>query len=235
MNAPVVRLAGIQKNYGGLRPFRLRALEVAAGERVALSGLDAATAELFVNLVTGATLPDAGTVETFGRATSEISDGDAWLASLDRFGLVSPRAVLLEGSTVQQNLALPFSLDIDEPEPDVVERVSALARECGIQADDLARPAAELPAHVRVRVHLARALALGPELLLIEHPTAEVTEVERGPLARDMAAVIGGRRASAVIITLDAPFAEAVAHRSLELQPATGALVPWKRKRGWFR
>jgi ABC-type taurine transport system ATPase subunit len=92
-----------------------------------------------------------------------------------------------------------------------------------------------LPQHVRVRAHLARALALDPALLVIEHPTADVAEAQRQALGQDLARVIQGRRIAALIVTLDADFAAVAAHRSLELQPATGALMPWKKKRGWFR
>ncbi len=234
MTAPVLRIDRVRKNYAGLRPLRILELQVAAAERVALGGFDGPGAEVLVNLLTGATLPDEGTIEAFGVATAAIADGDAWLASLERFGIVSPRAVVLESSTLQQNLALPFTLEIDPVPPSVTRQVSALAAECGIPKERLAERAGELSPHIRVRAHFARALALNPELLLIEHPTAEVSDEERLPLARDLAAALDGRRAAAVIVTLDVEFAEAVAHRSLTLQAATGALVPWKKKRGWF-
>lgn len=235
MSGDALSIAGVQKTYSALRPLRIQALKVAPRERVALGGIDAAGSQLLVNLITGATLPDTGTVRVFGRLTSDISNGDDWLASLDRFGIVSPRAVILEGSTLQQNLALPFTLEIDPLPPSVAEGVTALARECGIDPDDLTRPAGDLPAHIRARAHLARAVALNPQLLLIEHPTADVADVERLPLAADIASVVDARGASALVMTMDVEFAEAVAHRSLALQPATGALSPWKKKRGWFR
>lgn len=231
---PILRISRLQKNYGGLRPLRMQSLDVQPRERVALSGLDATAAELFVNLVTGASLPDEGAVITFGRATNDVTDGDTWLASLERFGIVSPRAVLLEGVTLRQNLALPFTLDIDDPPADVGDKVAAVARECGIAETDLGRLVAELPAHVRVRAHLARAVALDPGLLLVEHPTADVTDQERVPLARDLAAAAERYGAAVLLMTMDLDFAEAAAHRLLALEPATGALRPWKRKRRWL-
>jgi len=231
----VVQITGLQKNYSGLRPLRIQALEIAAGERVALGGLDAAATEVFVNLLTGASVPEAGRIEVFGRATSDISNGDEWLTSLDRFGIVSPRAVILEGATLLQNLALPFTLQIDPVPEAIVAQVSALTTECGMAVSDLPRPAGELPQHVRVRAHLARAIALRPQLLIVEHPTADLADGERLPLAHDIARVAGGRGAATLVVTTDVDFAEVVAHRSLALQPATGALVPWKKKRGWFR
>ena len=53
-----------------------------------------------------------GSARSRRRPTSAITDGDEWLASLDRFGIVSPRAVLIESATIQQNLAMPFTLQI---------------------------------------------------------------------------------------------------------------------------
>lgn len=231
---PVIRIEALQKHYGALRPLRLQKLTIDAGERVALGGLDRPASEILVNLVTGATLPDEGSVHTFDRSTADIKDGDAWLASLDRFGIVSPRAVLLEGSTLQQNLALPFTLELDPVPPHHAAQVAALAAECGIDLGQLPRIAGELTAPIRVRTHLARALALNPQMLLIEHPTVDVDGVELEALARDFAAAIGGRASAALIMTQDVEFAARVAHRSLTLQPATGALLPWKAKRGWF-
>lgn len=230
-----VELEGVRKNYSGLRPLRLNVLQVRSGERVAISGLDVAAAELFVNLVTGAAVPDEGTVRTFGRSTADIVDGDDWLATLDAFGIVSPRAVLLEEATVLQNLALPFTLQIDPVSPDVANRVRALAAECGLDTGTLARPAGTLTGAARVRLHLARAAALGPKLLLLEHPTADVADADRRVLARHVAAVAEARKLSALAITMDLDFAEEFAHRSLALEAATGALKPWKRKKGWFR
>jgi ABC-type sulfate/molybdate transport systems ATPase subunit len=232
---PSLQLDGIRKNYAGLRPLRLNALSVAEGERVAISGIDTAAAELFIGLVTGAGLPDEGTVRTFGRSTADIVDGDAWLATLDQFGIVSPRAVLLEEATIEQNLAMPFTLQIDPIPPGVAVQVRALADECGLDVASLSVPAATLTGAGRARVHLARAAALGPKLLLLEHPTADVPEAERRPFARNVVAVAERRKLAAVAITMDLHFAEEFAHRSLALEPATGALKPWKRTRGWFR
>src|SRR6185436_1678093 len=98
---------------------------------------------------------------------SEIADADEWLASLDRFGIVSDRAVLLEGAPLLQNLALPFTLAIDPVPDDVRERVVALARECGIDPDRLDQIAGEANAATRARVHVARAVAVNPALLLL--------------------------------------------------------------------
>ena len=70
---PVVELANVSKNYHGLRPLRVAQLTVDAGEQVAILGIDQVAAEVFVNLITGATLPDSGGVKLFGRPTESIA------------------------------------------------------------------------------------------------------------------------------------------------------------------
>jgi ABC-type transporter Mla maintaining outer membrane lipid asymmetry ATPase subunit MlaF len=232
LSTAALEVSAVSKNYGALRPLRVQALVVQAGERVAITGLDGPAAELFVNLVTGAALPDEGEIRILGQCTAEIATGDEWLASLDRFGLVSPRAVLLEGATLVQNLALPFTLEIDPVPPDIGRRIVTLAEECGIAADVLDRLVGELPPALRARLHLARAIALDPALLLLEHPTATIPESDRRALAADVVRVCEARSLTMVAITADPEFAAAIAHRSLVLQPATGALV--LKRRGWL-
>ena len=73
-DSPVIRMESLVKSYGGLRPLRLRHFALNAGERVGLAGFDQTMAEVFVNLTTGATLPEQGEVAVFGRATSSIAD-----------------------------------------------------------------------------------------------------------------------------------------------------------------
>ncbi|CAN5570276.1 ABC transporter ATP-binding protein [soil metagenome] len=229
---PVLEIRGMTKSYAGLRPLRIRALAIAPGERVAIRGIDAPAAELLVNLVTGAALPDQGEILVDGRSTADIADGDEWLASLDRFGIVSSRAVLLEGATLEQNLAMPFTLQIDPIPDDVRARVAALGADCGITREWLDQPAGALPAEIRVRVHLARAVALEPRLLVVEHPTASVPPTDHPGLARDVTRVTESRRVAALIVTMDQAFASAAAHRALTLNPATGDLK--EAGKGWF-
>ena len=229
---PAIEIVGVTKSYAALRPLRIASLVVAARERVALSGIDAGGAELLVNLVTGASLPDDGEVRVFGRLTADIPDGEEWLSSLDRFGIVSERGVLLEGSTVIQNLALPLTLEIDPVPEDALRQVMALGIECDIPYDWLEQPVGGVPPAVRARVHLARAVALAPQLLLLEHPTAAMNEKnERAAFGEIVARVCAARGLSALAITLDTSFAAAAAHRTLTLQPATGQLVAARRPR----
>jgi ABC-type lipoprotein export system ATPase subunit len=232
VNDPVIELTDVSRDYRGLRPLRIERLAVGAGEHVAILGLDQVTAEVFVNLITGATVPERGDVRIFGRPTSAIADSSEWLALVDRFGIVSERAVLLDALSVIQNLAIPFSLEIEPPSAEVRARAEALAREAELPIATWDRPLGELDAASRMRVRFGRALALDPAIVLLEHPTADVPRAAAAPMGRHMRAVAARRGISIVAATADETFADAVAARVLKLDAATGRL---DEKRGWFR
>ena len=229
----ILHIRNVRKTYQGLRPLRIRELVVRRGERVALKGFDAGAAAVLVNLVTGASVPDEGEIAVLGAATSSITDGEAWLASLDRFGIVSPRAVLLDSVTLLQNLAMPFSLDIEPMAPDLAERARALGRDAGIPDAALQLPLAALSPAVRMRAHLARAVALDPALLILEHPTATLDAADRTPFGEDVKRLARGRGLTAVIISEDDAFSGVAADRRLTLNGATGELKPRRRFLGF--
>lgn len=228
-SSPVLSISSVTKNYGALRPLRLERLELQKGQQIALVGLDQPAAEVFINLVTGAGLPDAGTVAVCGQQTAAITGSDEWLATLDRFGIVSQRAPLLESLTVAQNLSLSFTLDIDPPPDAVRQRVVTLATDVLLPEASWDRPAQGLSPPDRLRLRLARALALDPVLLIIEHPSAELDRQDVVPLARDIRALIERRGTTAITLTMDREMADAIAPRTLTLDPANGRL-----KEGWL-
>ena len=232
MTPALIDVSDISKAYGALRPLRIARLSVAAGEVVAIVGLDRPGAEIFLNLLTGATLPDRGAIEVFGRQTSAIADASEWLALVDRFGIVSERAVLLEALSVAQNLAVPFTLEIEPPADDVRVRVEALADEVGLEAEALSRPVSDIDATRRARVRVARALALDPAVLLIEHLSADVPRSDVASLGASIRRVAERRGAAVIAATADLEFARSLAPRVLTLEPATGKL---SARRGWFR
>jgi ABC-type lipoprotein export system ATPase subunit len=171
-------------------------------------------------------------VKVFGRSTASIADGAEWLAIVDRFGIVSERAVLLDALSVMQNLAMPFTLDIEPPADDIRARAGALAREVELPESTWARPLAELDRPGRVRVRLARALALGPAIVLLEHIAADLASPDAILLGRLVREVARRRRAAVVAATADEAFARAAADRVLMLEAATGRLT---ERRRWFR
>jgi ABC-type transporter Mla maintaining outer membrane lipid asymmetry ATPase subunit MlaF len=230
----VLLLDGVVKDYRGLRPLRIKHLEVREGQSIALLGFDQAAAEVFVNLVTGATVPDSGDVRVFGQSTTATTDADTWLASLDNFGILSERAVLLDALTAMQNLAMPFTLEVD-PIPEAVRpQVATLAEEAGLEPAEILRPVGELSPLARARVRLGRALALNPRVLVAEHPNALLSGNDVPVFAADFAKAVAARKLTSVTVTADRTFAAAVADHVLTLQPASGELKAAAGWRRWF-
>jgi ABC-type lipoprotein export system ATPase subunit len=230
----VIALRRVRKDYRGLRPLRVEQLELRQGESVALMGFDRASAEVLVNLITGTTLPDSGDVDVFGTPTGATTDPDAWLVAMDQFGVLSERVVLLESFSVEQNLALPFSLELDEISQTVQTSVRQLADEVGIAPDQLPNAVASLDADAQLRVRLGKALAPGPRVLLAEHPNVSVPPNHLSRFAADLAGIAARRHLTMVVMTADLAFARAVSHRVLTLTPATGVLTAAPGWRDWF-
>lgn len=231
MTQPALDIVGVAKQYGGLRPLRLERLTIHAGDQVALVGFDQAAAETMTALVTGAALPDTGGVSLFGRSTSDVQNATEWLSYIDQIGVVTVRSALLESLSVIQNLSMPFTLEIEPPPDDIRTAAGALAREVGISEDAWDQPIARLDRAAQIRVRLARALALEPRLLILEHPNAYVDHAQARAFAADLRALARRRRLATLLVTADADFAAAAATRVLRWEPATGVL---HERRGWF-
>jgi putative ABC transport system ATP-binding protein len=223
--APLVEFVGVVKAYQALRPLRIAELRVASGSIVSVSGIDAVAAEVLVNLMTAAVRPDDGEVRLFGTSTAAIDDYEAWLRMLDGLGLLTDRAVLLSQCTVAQNLALPLSLAIDPIQPAVLTQVRELAAEVGIGDDQLDRRVDEARPDVVQRVRLGRALALGPRLLVAEHPSAALPREAVAPLARDLAAIAARRGLGLLAVSADREFTRALGGTALTLDPVSGVLA----------
>ncbi len=228
----LLELTRVVKRTAGPRPLRVDHLVVRRGERVALTGVDSPGAETIVGLLTAAAVPEEGEVRLLGRSTAEIRDAGEWFALLDRLGLVSPRAVFVPGSTVLQNLAVPYTLSIDPLADDVARAAEALAREAGIPPAWLSAPVEAVPPEVGVRLHLARALALDPELLVLEQPGAALPPEAVRRFSRDVSRIARARRLAVLAITGDRRLARALGERVVSLDPVTGAVVD---RRPWWR
>ena len=230
----LVQIRRVVKDYRSLRPLRVESLDLHAGETLALAGFDQMTAEILVDLITAAIVPDAGEVTVFGRLTTSIGDRDGWLETLDQFGLLTERAVLVEQLTVEQNLAIPFSLALHDLSADLRARVARLAQEIGFESSDLGRQSGILPPLGRLRLRLGRALAMDPKVLLAEHPNATLAPGDVQGFGADLKRIVKARGMAALVLTADVDFARVVGDQVLVLEPATGTLKPSSGWRRWF-
>jgi ABC-type transporter Mla maintaining outer membrane lipid asymmetry ATPase subunit MlaF len=213
--------------------MRVRDLHVPAGRITMLLGFDRPAAEVFVNLITGASLPDTGEVTSLGRPTRAIANSEEWLAFAERFGIVSDRIVLLDAMTVAQNLAISFDLDLEPVPPAIMTRVAALAAEVAIEQRQLDARVADSAPLLRSQIYLARALAFNPDVLVLEHPTANLEPAEAKSFAEIVRHVCGKRNLTTIGLLMDEAFAKATGGRLLTWQPATGEVIERSRFRFW--
>jgi ABC-type lipoprotein export system ATPase subunit len=224
-STPLIHLSGLVKSYPAPQPLRIMDLSVAASDRIVLSGLDEGAAEMFVHLVTGAAVPDEGAVTIAGRNTRDISTDTEWLTSLDQFGIVTRRAVLLDSLSVAANLALPLTLSIEPMPAEVRARAGRDAADVGLRADCVDGPVNALSERERLQLHLARAAANGPRLILLEHPT---TALDQKTDSRRFGEIVRGlseaRGFGWIAITNDDEFAKGTRGQRLRLDQASGAI-----------
>jgi predicted ABC-type transport system involved in lysophospholipase L1 biosynthesis ATPase subunit len=224
VTASLLGISDLVKDYKALRPLRIKSLNVAPGDVLAVGGLDAVAAETFVHLVTGASLPDTGDVSLFGQNTRTIADRDAWLQLLDGVGMVTSRGIVIGMFTVLQNIAMSFTLEVDPIDPEVLPKATALATEVGLDSSDFDVAAGSARPDAHMRIHLARALALGPRLLIAEHPSASLPRETVGAFGADLARVVRARGLALLVLTADDELAKAVGGERFELVAATGEL-----------
>jgi len=220
----LLNITGLKKESRALRPLRIAQLTVKPGDVMAIGGIDAIGGETFVHLVTGAALPDEGTVILFDQDTRGITDSHAWLQSLDRVGMITARGILIEMFSVLQNIAMSYTLDVDPIDPRVLPHAGAVAREAGIPQELFDAPAGKIGPELQIRVHLARALALEPKLLIAEHPSAVLPRHTVAAFGADLARVTQSRGLALIAITADDVLAKAIGGQRLELVAATGEL-----------
>jgi predicted ABC-type transport system involved in lysophospholipase L1 biosynthesis ATPase subunit len=117
---------------------------------------------------------------------------------------------------------------------DVRPQVEAVLRQVRLAPDTWDRPVAASGADARARVRLARAVALGPKLLVAEHPTAGLPREAVAAFGDDVAALARDRGAAVLAISADEAFAARLGGTVLQHEAKSGAF----RKSGflsrWF-
>src|SRR5919112_3577215 len=151
---------GVAKTYGAVVALKNASLAVRPGEVHALMGANGAGKSTLVKILTGAVRPDGGTIAVRGKARVAHSPAEA-----RRGGLVSvyQEPALIPDLDIRSNLALTQT---------PVEPFRHWLRELGIDDLDLSRVARQVPlASLRV-IDLARALAIEPDVLMLDEMTA---------------------------------------------------------------
>jgi len=140
--------------------------------------------------------------------------------------MVTSRGIVIAMFTVLQNIAMSFTLEVDPIDPEVLPKAIDLAREVGLDPADFDVAAGRARPDAHMRIHLARALALGPRLLMAEHPSANLPRDTVAAFGADLARLARSRGLALLALTADDELAKAIGGQRLELVAATGELKP---------
>jgi branched-chain amino acid transport system ATP-binding protein len=167
MAEPLLRVERVSKRFGGLLAVDDASLTVEAGRITALIGPNGAGKTTLFSIISGFLPPSAGRV--FHRGTEITGMPPHLLARRGiarTFQIVQPFA----GLTVHENIAIGAHLS-RRARADALDAAAQVAAAVGL-GDLLGRPAASLTVAGRKRLEVARALATGPELLLLDEVLA---------------------------------------------------------------
>jgi ABC-type transporter Mla maintaining outer membrane lipid asymmetry ATPase subunit MlaF len=170
MNPPLLELIGVSANFlrDGETPLVIDAnWRVAAGDFWCVSGAGGAGKTDFLMLAAGLHTPGRGTVEWFGASLPETEAEQ--LAQRLKVGLVFDGGKLLNQLTVAENIALPLRYHRELAPGELAERVKLLLDFAELTPWANSTPGT-LGRNWQKRAGLARALALQPELLLVDNP-----------------------------------------------------------------
>jgi phospholipid/cholesterol/gamma-HCH transport system ATP-binding protein len=167
---PAVSLDGVWKGFDGVPVLQGLDLAVPRGSTVTVMGGSGSGKTVLLRLTAGLIKPDRGRIRTLGVDTTPLRE-EALLPLRRRMGFVFQGAALFDSLTVYENVAYPLREHASLPEPEVADQVHRLLGRVGLRDVDGKLPA-ELSGGMRKRVGIARALVLGPELVLYDEPTA---------------------------------------------------------------
>jgi len=168
---PIIRVVGLTAGYGD-GPDVLSGLSVdfPRGQVTAVVGGSGCGKSTLFKCVVGLLRPRAGQVLVAGRDLSTMDERDLPEA-LSRVGLLFQQGAMLNSATVAENIALPLKEHTDLPASVIEESVRLKLQAVGL-AHAADKFPSELSGGMRKRAALARAMALDPELLLCDEPSA---------------------------------------------------------------
>ena len=211
-----VELRNVSKQYGGTEILSDINLNIEQGEFVALIGFSGSGKTTLMSILAGLVEPDAGEVLLRGKRAGGPGP--------DR-GLVFQSYSLMPWLTVTENVALAVdSVFGQEDKSQRRERTAKYVRMVGLGHASDRRPA-ELSGGMRQRVAVARALALNPELLLLDEPLSALDALTRAKLQDEIESIWREEKKTVVLVTNDVDEALLLADRIIPLNPGPRATL----------
>jgi len=225
MSDPVIVCAGLEKTFASaaedLRVLRGLDLEVAPGERVAVTGSSGCGKSTLLSILGGLDRATAGSISVCGWDLSAIPERGLSEFRAQAVGFVFQFHFLLKDFTALENVALPAYMRGGSRKA-AYDRAASLLRDMGL-GDRLNHVPAKLSGGERQRAAIARALINGPALLLADEPTGNLDAASAQSVRDLLFGLSGAYGTTLVLVTHDSTLA-AGADRRLAL--ADGKLGP---------
>lgn len=166
---PPIRVKRLRTAFGDKIVHEDLDLEVRKGEILGVVGGSGSGKSVLLNSILGLRQPDGGSVELFGR---DIGEPSALSEAERRIGVMFQQGALFSFLTVQENVEAPFLEHSGLPPQLIADLARVKIKLAGLPDNAGALRPSELSGGMRKRAGVARALALDPDILFLDEPTA---------------------------------------------------------------
>jgi len=169
--SPIISIRGLRTQFGSQVIHDNLDLDVRRGEVLGVVGGSGTGKSVLLRTIVGLNRQRAGTIVVLDRDTSKLSDAER-VELEESWGVLFQSGALFSSLTVAQNIQVPMKEHTNLP-PKLQAELTALKIELvGLPAEAGAKVPSELSGGMKKRAGLARALALDPEILFLDEPTA---------------------------------------------------------------
>lgn len=168
----VIRVRGLVNGFGDKVLHDHIDLDVYRGEVLGVVGGSGSGKSVLLRSIIGLIRPKEGTVEVFGQPTTGEIEGHAMRQLEMRWGVLFQEGALFSSQTVTENIEVPLR-EYTEMSQELMDEISCMKLGMvSLPPDAGNKYPSELSGGMKKRAGLARALALDPELLFLDEPTA---------------------------------------------------------------
>ena len=208
---PAIRVHRLSKSFGEQRVLDRVDLKVARGETLTVLGRSGTGKSVMLKLLIGLQRPDSGEIEINGEEIT-MMQLDELNRIRKRVGFLFQNAALYDSLTAEENVAFPLRRHTDMTDGERRDRVSELLSRVGMDEAREKMPA-DLSGGMKKRVGLARALALDPEIMLLDEPTAGLDPIAASEINELIRELQREHNISSIVVTHDMRSVETVADR----------------------